>query len=162
MCIRDSTETVSNSRYTFTAYALDEVDGRLPATVTVNGIGLTNNNEQFAAALASGQNIIVVSARDYSGNRVEQTYYVTYKTGGSDEDETITVYFTLNGAKKEELPSQPLQAEEWIKRTAVTVETVSYTHLDVYKRQIWFTWRKRTAARSPAISILLRKGSLRR
>ncbi len=128
-----NTETVSNSRYTFTAYALDEVDGRLPATVTVNGIGLTNNNEQFAAALASGQNIIVVSARDYSGNRVEQTYYVTYKTGGSDEDETITVYFTLNGAKKEELPSQPLQAEEWIKRTAVTVEKGARVY-DVFEK----------------------------
>lgn len=123
------TETVTDKRYTFTAYAMDETDGRLHAAVTVNGTVLTGSNDQFAATLVNGKNIIEINASDYSGNSVKETFYVDYNTGGTGETGTITVHFTLNGATKDE---QPLHKEVWIKRTDITVNSGASVY-DVFK-----------------------------
>ncbi|WP_214658884.1 leucine-rich repeat protein [Candidatus Formimonas warabiya] len=70
--------TVTASKLAFTASASDAVDGILVPVVKVGSKTISGTNGAFKAELSEGANTITVTATDYSGNKAEKSFTVTY------------------------------------------------------------------------------------
>ncbi|MPW27357.1 hypothetical protein GC105_16455, partial [Alkalibaculum sp. M08DMB] len=80
-------KTVQTSSYSFTAHALDDVDGAVPVIVKGNGKEIKGDNNNYSVTLKEGKNTITLSAVDENGNKVEKTYTITYEPK-KDQDNT--------------------------------------------------------------------------
>lgn len=72
--------TVNVADYTFTATALDAVEGAVPVQVVFNGqLVSPGTDSSYSVTLTSGSNIITLKAQDSKNNTAELSYTLTYK-----------------------------------------------------------------------------------
>ncbi|RKD21437.1 S-layer homology domain-containing protein [Caminicella sporogenes DSM 14501] len=61
----------------FKARAVDDKDGNIQVTVLLNGREILGNNGNYTLKLNNGENIVVLKAKDSSGNKIEKSYTIT-------------------------------------------------------------------------------------
>src|SRR5690625_3650596 len=77
-------DVVTESDISFTANAVDDVDGEITPTVEVNEEKIEGNDNQYEAELDEGTNNIKVSAVDGAGNKASESYEITYELENDD------------------------------------------------------------------------------
>ncbi len=83
--ITDLTDrAVTASKLTFTASANDAVDGSVLPVVKVGGKIISGKNGAFKAELGEGSNTVTITAADYSGNKAEKSFTVTYNPNSQE------------------------------------------------------------------------------
>ncbi|MCR4437227.1 MAG: S-layer homology domain-containing protein [Eubacteriales bacterium] len=91
-------KTVSQRDYTFTASAIDDVDGPLPVTVKFNGEIISATDGTYTVSLQDGDNTVEIIARDSSGNEISQVYTIIYQTQETPvQPEGVSVSIRIEG-----------------------------------------------------------------